>query len=104
MTRATSVGKNRLWSHLTLKTCQNMRKKSFLGIMKIHYKGIKDQFSIVTSDQTHLRFLVTEVFKLVNNFNPHFMWDYFKMNFFPYDLRKVKIRCTFLRHIHLAME
>ena len=42
----------------------------------------------VSIHQKHLHFLVTEVFKSVNNLNPHFMWDYFKMNFFPYDLRK----------------
>ena len=42
----------------------------------------------VSVNQKHLRFLVTKVFKSVNNLNPHFFWDYFKTNFFPYDLRK----------------
>ena len=34
------------------------------------------------------RVLVIVVFKSVNNINPHFMLDYFKMNFFPYGLMK----------------
>ena len=37
----------------------------------------------VSIHQKHLRFLVNEVFKSVNNLNSHFIWDYFKMNFFP---------------------
>ena len=44
--------------------------------------------SDVSIHQKHLRFFVTEVFKSVNNLNPHFMWDYFKMNVLPYDLWK----------------
>ena len=31
---------------------------------------------------------VSLVFKSLNNLNPHFLWDYFNMNFFLYDLRK----------------
>ena len=37
--------------------------------------------SDVLVHQRHLRFLVTEVSKYVNNLNLHFMWVYFKMNF-----------------------
>ena len=44
--------------------------------------------SDVSIHQKLLRFFVTEVFKSVNNLNPHFMWDYFKMNVLPYDLGK----------------
>ena len=44
--------------------------------------------SDVSIHQKHLCFFVTEVFKSVNNLNPHFMWDYFKINFLPYDLWK----------------
>ena len=42
----------------------------------------------VSIHQRHLRFLVAEVFKSINNLNPHFMQDYFKTIFFPHDLRK----------------
>ena len=52
------------------------------------YGEILSMKNDVSIHQKHLHFLVTEVFKSVNNLNPHFMWDYFKMNFFPYDLRK----------------
>ena len=56
------------------------------------YDKTFDELLSVNSDvsihQRHLRFLFTEVFKSVNNLNPHFMRDYFQMNFSPYDLRK----------------
>ena len=52
------------------------------------YNELLSMNSDISIHQRHLRFLVTEVFKSVNNLNPHFMRDYFKMNFFPYDLRK----------------
>ena len=41
--------------------------------------------SDVSIHQRHLRF---QVFKSVNNLNPHFTRDYFKVIFSPYDLRK----------------
>ena len=44
--------------------------------------------SDVSIHQRHLHFLVTEAFKSVNNLNPHYMWDYFKMIFFLHDLSK----------------
>ena len=43
------------------------------------YNELLSMNSDVSIHQRHLRFLISEVFKLVNNF---------KMNFFPYDLRK----------------
>ena len=33
-------------------------------------------------------YVFSDVFKLVNNINPHSLWDYFKINFLPCDLRK----------------
>ena len=51
----------------------------------------------VSIHQRHLRFLVPEVFKSVNKLNPHFMWDYFNMKIFSYDLRKGNI-------LHTAMK
>ena len=56
------------------------------------YDTAYDELFSVSSDvsihQRHLRFLVTEVFKAVNNLNPHFMRDYFKTIFSPHDVRK----------------
>ena len=45
----------------------------------------------VSIRQTHLRFLVTEIFQSLKSLYPHFMGNYFKNNFFPYDLRKGNI-------------
>ena len=59
----------------------------------------------VSVHQMHLYSPVTEVFKSVNNLNSHFMGNYFKMNFLPYDLREGNILdCTFLQHSQIAME
>ena len=49
------------------------------------YNELLSTNSDVSIHQRHLRFLVTEVFKSVNKLNPHFMWDFFKATFFPYD-------------------
>ena len=66
------------------------RKKQYLKIQKIHHKALKvvynsnknydellrdnNEFSI---HQRHLRALICEVFKSLNNLNPEFMWSYF---------------------------
>ena len=64
-------------------------------VQKIHFRSLQvvrntydttyDERLLMDSDvsihQRHLRFLVTEFFKLVNNLNEHFMRDYFKMTF-----------------------
>ena len=42
----------------------------------------------ISIHQKHLHFLVTEVYKSVNNLNPQFMWNYFNFSTLPYDLRK----------------
>ena len=65
-------------------------------VQKIYFRSLHSTYGtnygellLINSDvsihQRHLCFLVNEVFRSVNNLNPHFMWDYFKMNFFPYD-------------------
>ena len=46
--------------------------------------------SDVSVHQRRLHFLVTEVFKSVNNLNPHFKWNYFKMNCFLIWLKERK--------------
>ena len=64
-------------------------------VQKIHFRSLQiinntygityDELLSINSDvsiyQRHLSFLITEVFKSVNNLDPHFMWDYFKMTF-----------------------
>ena len=66
------------------------RKKQYLKIQKIHHKALKvvynsnknydellrdnNEFSI---HQRHLRALICEVFKSLNNLNLAFMWSYF---------------------------
>ena len=55
------------------------------------YDELRSMNSDVLIHQRHLRFLVTEVFKLVNKLNTHFMRDYYKTIFSPYDLKKGNI-------------
>ena len=89
---------------LLISRIQNIHFRS-LHVVHNTYGTTYDELLSMNSDdsvhQRHLRFLVTEVFKSVNNVNTHFMCDYFKNIFFPYDLRKGN---TFLRHTRLAME
>ena len=72
-----------------------VQKIRFRSLQVVHntYDAIYDELLSMDSDvsihQRHLHFLVTEVFKSVNNLNPYFMRDYFKTIFSPYDLRKV---------------
>ena len=72
-----------------------VQKIRFRSLQVVHntYDTIYDELLSMDSDvsihQRHLHFLVTEVFKSVNNLNPYFMRDYFKTIFSPYDLRKV---------------
>ena len=71
-----------------------VQKINFRSLQVVHntYGKTYDELISMNSDvlihQRHLRFLITGVFKSVNNLNPHFMRDYFRMIFFPYDLRK----------------
>ena len=74
-----------------------VQKKSIFRRYKwfiTHMTQLMMNFLSINSDvsihQRYLSFLVTEIFKSVYNFNPHFMQDYFKTNFSPYDLRKGK--------------
>ena len=58
-----------------------------LQVVSVTYDTTYDELvSTINSDgsihQRHLHFLVSEVFS--KNLNPQFMWNYFKMNFFPY--------------------
>ena len=58
------------------------------NIFDTTYDELLSMNSDVSIHQRHSQFLVIEVFKSVNNLYPHIMWDYFKMHFFPFDLRK----------------
>ena len=66
-----------------------VQKINFRSQQVVHntYDTIYDELLSMSSDisihQRHLRFLVIKVFKSVNNLNPHFMRDYFKMIFSP---------------------
>ena len=42
----------------------------------------------ISIHQEHLHFLVTEVYKSVNNLNPQFMWNYFNISTLPDELRQ----------------
>ena len=75
-----------------------VQKINFLSRQVGHntYEIIYDELLSINSGfsihQRLLNFLVTEVFRSLNNLNPHSVWGYFKMN------------CTFLWHTQLAME
>ena len=76
------------------------RKKQYLKIQKIHHKALKvvynsnknynellrdnNEFSI---HQRHLRALICEVFKSLNNLNPEFLWSYFVFKTITYNIR-----------------
>ena len=103
MTRTTFVEKNWLRRQLTLKNLQIHCKRSIEGPLREYKKSIFDRYKWYITHMVQLtinyfqwrvmlQFIrgtyVFSVFKSVNNLNPHFMWDFFKINFFPYDLRK----------------
>ena len=57
----------------------------------------------VSIHQRHLRALICEVFKSLNNMNPEFMWSYFAFKNITYNIKKpfAEITCckiNFLRH------
>ena len=77
------------------------RKKQFLKIQKIHHKALKvvytskknyDELLLnnneVSIHQSHLRALICEVFKSLNNLNLEFMWSYFVFKNITYSIRK----------------
>ena len=75
-----------LWNNLPSEIKESLSTEKFK-------KRLKDELLSMDTDvsihQRYLRFLVTEVFKSVNNLNPHFMREYFKTIFSPYDLGRV---------------
>ena len=76
------------------------RKKQYIKIQKNHHKALKvvynsnknydellranNEFSI---HQRHLRALICEVFKSLNNLNPEFKWSYFVFKNITYNIR-----------------
>ena len=77
------------------------RKKQYLKIQKIHHKVLKVVYNSnqnydellrnnneVSIHQSHLRALICEVFKSLNNLNPEFMWSYFVFKNITYNIRK----------------
>ena len=67
-----------------------LQKKQYLKIQKIHHKALKVVYNSnknyddllrdnneVLIHQSHLRVLICEVFKSLNNRNPELMWSYF---------------------------
>ena len=77
------------------------RKKQYLKIQKIHHKTLKVVYNSnknydellrnnneVSIHQSHLRALICEVFKSLNNLNAEFMWSYFVFKNITYNLRK----------------
>ena len=79
-------------------------KQHYEKIKKIHYKSLKVVFQTdgtyeelldlsneSSIHQRHLRFLVTEIFKTLNNLNPSFMKKYFCIKETGYNLRKGQI-------------
>ena len=78
-----------------------LQKKQYLKIQKIHHKALKVVYNSnknydellrnnneVSIHQSHLRALICEVFKSLNNLNPEFMWSYFVFKNITYNIRK----------------
>ena len=77
------------------------RKKQYLKIQKINHKALKVEYNNkknyhgllrdnneVSVHQIHLRALICEVSKSLNNLNPEFMWSYFVFKNITYNIRK----------------
>ena len=77
------------------------RKKQYLKVQKIYHKALKVVYNSnknydklfwnnneVSIHQSHLRALIYEVFKSLNNLNPEFMWSYFVFKSITYNIRK----------------
>ena len=83
-----------IWMFAGKLLISRVHKIHFWSLQMVHntydatYNELLSMNSDVSIHQRHLRFLVTEVFKSVNNLNPHFMRNYLRRFFFPYDLRK----------------
>ena len=58
-----------------------------INLPKFEEKELSSSIEDYEAQQRHLCFLVTEVFRSVNNLNPHFIWVILRWNF-PYDLKK----------------
>ena len=76
------------------------KKKQYKKLQKIHHKALKVVFgneesyeellemnNEVSIHQKHLRALICEVFKSLNNTNPEFMWSYFIFKNVTYNFR-----------------
>ena len=70
------------------------RKKLYSKIEKTHRRTLKvihcNNLLLRSNSihQSHLRFLVTEIFKSISQINPEFMWSFFKQQKLSYSLRK----------------
>ena len=77
-----------------------LQEKQYLKIQKIHHKALKvynsnknyDELlrdnNEVSIHQSHLRALICEVFKSLNNLNSDFMWLFFVFKNITYNIRK----------------
>ena len=52
------------------------------------YNNLFLRSNFVLIHQTHLRFLVTEIFKSISKINPEFIWSFFKKKRLSYNLRE----------------
>ena len=83
-----------IWMFAGKLLISRVQKINFWSLQVVHntydttYAELLSMNSDVSIHQRHLRFLVPEVFISVKKLNPHFMRDYFKTIFFPYDLRQ----------------
>ena len=83
-----------IWMFAGKLLISRVQKIHFRSLQVVHntydtaYNELLSMNRDVSIHQRHLRFLVTEVFKSVNKLNPHFMWNFCKTIFQPYDLRK----------------
>ena len=76
-------------------------KNSMMKINKIHrrtlrvvyddynstYEELLASHNDISIHQKHLKHLAVEVYKLLMNMNPEFIWPFFKTNSIPYNLR-----------------
>ena len=80
------------------------RKKQHLKIKKIHHKALKVVYNNKKNDdelfrdnnevstyQSLLRALISEIFNSLNNLDPDFMWSYFVFKSITYNVRNVPL-------------
>ena len=73
---------------------EKAQKRCLKTVHNMHYKSIEELLIIDKSNKVHtknLRFLMTEIYKTLNNLSPEFMKEIFTLKNQPYNLRRTEL-------------